>query len=51
MTFSIASDVDALEGVEDTKSLKEPQDDGDHDHDVEDILDLAIHRKVGIYKI
>jgi hypothetical protein len=29
-----------------TERLKQPQDDNNHDHYVEDILDFAIHRQV-----
>lgn len=34
--------------VKDTKTVEQPQDDHDHDNDVEDLFDRRLHRNVGV---
>src|SRR5688572_27337607 len=34
--------------ADDAKGVKQPNDDADHHHDVEDVLNFAVHRDVGV---
>lgn len=45
-----SSDADRADVAHDTEHAQQPDHDHNHDHHIQDILDLAIHRHLGVHR-
>jgi|SRR3954452_8487475 hypothetical protein len=45
-----SSNVNRMQAAQHAKCLQQPEHDGDHNHDVQDLLNLVIHRDIGVHR-
>jgi hypothetical protein len=46
----LPTDTNSLEKTQQSEHLKNPQNEGDDNHNVQDLLDLAVHRNVVVHE-
>jgi hypothetical protein len=48
--FPVRSLLHVSQRIQESESLEQPDHDSDHNNDIKNVFDLAIHRDVGVYQ-